>query len=47
MDDKLTIHKGFKNVKIQELGDHFCNHHEKSIQMSTNMPGIGLEFVKF
>ena len=43
IDDKLTIHKGFKHVKIQEFGDNFGNHHEKCIQMSTNMPGIGLD----
>ena len=26
-----------------EFGDYVCNHHEKCIQISTNMPGIGLE----
>ena len=36
------IHKRFKNVKILEF-DNFWNHHEKCIQISTNMPGIGLE----
>ena len=25
-----------------ELHDHIWNHHEKCIQISTNMPGIGL-----
>ena len=31
-----------KNVKIVEFHYHFWNHHEKCIQMSTNMPSIGL-----
>ena len=31
----------FKNVKILEFGDYIWNHHEKCIQNSTNMPGIG------
>ena len=30
-----------KNVKIVEFHDHIWNHHEKCIQISTNMPGIG------
>ena len=30
-----------KNVKIVEFHDHIWNHHEKCIQQSTNMPGIG------
>ena len=30
-----------KNVKNVEFHDHIWNHHEKCIQMSTNMPGIG------
>ena len=30
-----------KNVKIVEFHDHIWNHHEKCIQKSTNMPGIG------
>ena len=34
--------KRFRNVKIMEFGDYICNHHEKCIQISTNMPGIGL-----
>ena len=33
---------GKKNVKIVEFHDHIWNHHEKCIQKSTNMPGIGL-----
>ena len=32
----------FKNIKNLESGDHIWNHHEKCIQISTNMPGIGL-----
>ena len=31
-----------KNVNILEFGDFNWNHHEKCIQISTNMPGIGL-----
>ena len=31
-----------KNVKICEFNDHIWNHHEKCIEISTNMPGIGL-----
>ena len=30
-----------KNVKILEFHDLIWNHHEKCIQISTNMPGIG------
>ena len=30
-----------KNVNILEFLDHIWNHHDKYIQMSTNMPGIG------
>ena len=26
-----------------EFGDYISNHHEKCIEISTNMPGIGLE----
>ena len=33
----------FKNVNILEFGDYIWNHHEKCIQISTNMPDIGLE----
>ena len=32
----------FKNVKILEIGDCIWNHREKCIQISTNIPGIGL-----
>ena len=32
-----------QNVKIQELGDDIQNHHEKCIQISTNMSSIGLK----
>ena len=30
-----------KNVNILEYHDHIWNHHEKYIQISINMPGIG------
>ena len=33
----------FKNVNILEFGDYNWNRHKKCIQISTNMPGIGLE----
>ena len=33
--------KFVKNVEIVEFHDHIWNHHEKYIQISTNMPGIG------
>ena len=35
------VTKFVKNVKILEFHDHIWNHHEKCIQISTNMPGIG------
>ena len=31
-----------KNVNIVEFHDHIWNHHGKCIQISTNMPSIGL-----
>ena len=31
-----------KNVNIVKFHDHIWNHHEKCIQISTNMPSIGL-----
>ena len=31
-----------KNVKIVEFHCHIRNHHEKCIEISTNMPSIGL-----
>ena len=31
-----------KNVKIVEFNGRIWNHHEKCIQISTNMPSIGL-----
>ena len=38
----------FKNIKILEFSDYIWNHHEKCIQISTNMPGIGsLTHVKY
>ena len=33
----------FKNVEILEFGDYIWTHHEKYFEISTNMPGIGLE----
>ena len=30
-----------KNVNILEFHDHIWNYHEKYIQISTNIPGIG------
>ena len=37
---KLT--KFVKNVEIVKVHDHIWNHNEKCIQLSTNMPSIGL-----
>ena len=37
----LKYLKIFKNVNILEFHEHIWNHHEKCIQISTNMPGIG------
>ena len=37
--NKLTTF--VKIVRIVEFHDHIRNHHEKYIQISTNMPGIG------
>ena len=34
----------FKNVQILEFGDYIWDHNEKYIEISTNKPGIGLEF---
>ena len=34
----------FKNAQIQTFHDHIWNRHEKCIQISTNMPGIGLVY---
>ena len=31
-----------KNVQIVEFHGHIWNHHEKCIQLSTNMPSIGV-----
>ena len=31
-----------KKIKILEFGDYIWNHHEICIQISTNIPGIGL-----
>ena len=35
------MHKMLKNVNILEFHDHIWNHHEKRIQKSTIIPGIG------
>ena len=35
--------QNLKKVNILEFGDYIWNHHEKFIQISTNMPGISLE----
>ena len=35
-----------QKVKILEFGNYIWNHHEKCIQISTNMPGIHLEMCK-
>ena len=41
-DDGSKIEQNLlKNVNILEFHDHICNHNEKWIQISTNMPGIG------
>ena len=36
-----NVTKFAKNVHLLELHDHIWNHHEKCIEISTNMPGIG------
>ena len=36
------FHKIVKNVQILDFGDYIWNHHEKCIEISTNMPSIGL-----
>ena len=36
-------HKISKNMNILEFGDDSLNHHEKYIQISTNMSSIGIE----
>ena len=41
---KLT--KFVKNAETVELHDHIWNHHEKCIQISTNMPVIGSQLRK-
>ena len=38
----LTITNIGKCSKFWDLSDYIWNHHEKCIQISTNMPGIGL-----
>ena len=41
-DDMYQI-QIFKNSKIQKFGDDIQIHHEKCIEISTNMPSIGSE----
>ena len=36
-----NVTKFVKNVEIMEFHGHIWNYHEKCIQISTNMPGIG------
>ena len=36
-----NLTKCVKNVEIVEFHDHIWNHHEKYIEISTNMPAIG------
>ena len=36
----------FKNVTILEFGDDIQIHHGKYIEISTKMPGIGLEILE-
>ena len=36
-----NLTKFVKNYKIVEFHDHIWNHHEKYIQISPNIPGIG------
>ena len=40
-DSSKKITKFVKNVEIIEFHDQICNHNEKCIQISTNMPRIG------
>ena len=40
--ESRIFNKFVKNVKIVEFRDHIWNQHKKCIQISTNMPGIGL-----
>ena len=41
-DDNNKCHKIVKKVNILEFSDYIWNHHEKCIQISNNMPSIGL-----
>ena len=36
-----------KNTKYLEFGDYIRNHREKCIQISTNMPDIGLDICEY
>ena len=38
-----NLTKFVNNVRIVEFHDHIWIHNEKRIQISTNMPGIGLQ----
>ena len=40
-DDRSNILQNQKNVNILEFGDDIWIHHEKCIQMNTNMPSTG------
>ena len=40
---RLQVHKMSQSVKIIEFHYYIWNHHKKCIQISTDMPGIGLE----
>ena len=40
-NDRQKSNKCQQNVNIVEFHNHIWNHHEKCIQISTNMPGIG------
>ena len=42
LESRRQVRKNYKNVKILKFRDYIWNHHEKCIQMSTNMPSIGL-----
>ena len=37
-----SVTKFVKNVEIVEFQDHIWSHHEKCIQKSTNMIGVGV-----
>ena len=41
-DDSHKMSQNCQKLPLLEFHDHIWNHHEKFIQISTNMPGIGL-----